>query len=407
MKRSVLLFLILSAALVSAVFADADRAERPSGFPPQLLRESEQLLYQRPDDVLDLRAPKPGDGVTEMRDLLEEGLENIDGGLVSEGIKQVVSALAVYHKFEGSHPEADKMARRAEATLARLEPAIAMVVADTAWLDESGNQKSGSTLNTALQPSIILTFRSDSGPTVISNAPIRFEFVRGGGIISGVVNTSEYGQANCAIARLDSPQQENIIRAVLEYRTKGFTYRFKGVMREFVYAPPSRKATIVVLERSEEGISEDPQILGPVYARLADLDFDLSLFDARLEPGEFIKVYGGDGKAIAKMGLEADVSYLIVVLNDCTSVRQLEIGGRKMNLFVSEARATTRIIRIADGKIMYQTVVESSKARGNHGQGGSQYVAIVDVLRRTSSAMVESLEQEFPQISKIMLGSKD
>ena len=369
MKRFIVLFLVLGTVFLSVGFADADR-------------------------------------VAKMKSLLEEGLANIDEGLVSEGIKQVVSVLAIHHELNGSHPEEDDWAEKAEAALTKLEPSIAME-ADTPWLDTAMNQKSGSTLNVALQPSVILMYRGDFGRTLISNAPIRFEFVKGGGIISGVVNTNGYGQANCAIARLDSPQQENVIRAVLEYRMKGFTYRFKGVMREFVYAPPSRKATVVVLERYEGGIAEDPLILSPVFDQLSELDFDISQFDAGLTPGEFMKIYGGDGKTITAMGLEGDVSYLIVVLNDCTSVRQLEMGGRKMNLFISDARATARIIRISDGKIMYQTSVENSKARGNHGQGGSQYVAIQDVLRRTSSAMVETLAQDFPQISRIMLGSKD
>ena len=344
--------------------------------------------------------------IQQIESLFEDGLESLFQGLVSEGIKQLVSCLAVYNALEGSYPEADKSADKAEAELTKLEAEIA-IEADTGWLDESMNQKTGSTMDLALQPSIILMHRGETGRSLISNAPVVFEFVQGGGIISGLVNTNDYGQANCSIARLDSDQEENVIRAALVYRIKGYTYRFTGVVRDFVYSPPSRKAMILVLERSTDGISEDPLIFDPVFSQLQDLTFDLSHFDARLAPADFMKVYGGDSSAISKMALDEGVSYLIVVLNDCNDVRQLEIGGKKRNLFVSDARATTRIVRVADGKIMYQTSVESTKAKGTHGQGGTMHLAIADVLGRTSAGMVEALRRDFPKISKIMTGNTE
>ncbi len=107
------------------------------------------------------------------------------------------------------------------------------------------------------------------------------------------------------------------------------------------------------------------------------------------------------------MGLEEGISYLVVLLNDCYSVRQLELGGRKLNLFVSDAKATTRIIRVADGKIMYQKSVELSKSKNTHGQGGSEEKAILDVLRQAAQAMAKAVDASFAEIRESMTGETE
>ena len=49
--------------------------------------------------------------------------------------------------------------------------------------------------------------------------------------------------------------------------------------KSFVYVPPARRATILVLERSPEGLSRPPTILDPVFNALKGTAFDLSHFD--------------------------------------------------------------------------------------------------------------------------------
>ncbi len=98
---------------------------------------------------------------------------------------------------------------------------------------------------------MILTLNyGGAGKALVTGAPIQFEFIQGGGVLTAFVNTNDYGQANCNLASLDNPNSENIIRASLVYKTRGFAYAFEGVTKDFVYAPPARRATILVMERA-------------------------------------------------------------------------------------------------------------------------------------------------------------
>jgi hypothetical protein len=131
------------------------------------------------------------------------------------------------------------------------------------------------------------------------------------------------------------------------------------------------------------------------------------MHNSYLSADEFTRVYAGKKESIARLGLEEGISYLVVLLNDCYSVRQLEMGGRKLNLFVSDAKATTRIIRVADGKVMFQKSIELSKSKNTHGQGGSEEKAVVDVLRRASHAMAQALESSFAEIRRTLTGEME
>jgi hypothetical protein len=339
-----------------------------------------------------------------MQELLRGGRDSLDQGLVSDGIKQLVSVLAEKQKLASPPPAAEEAAAAAETELARIGSALA-IEADTPWLDASNNQKSATTLEfQKLMPSVILTIRQAGGRSLVSNAPIQFSFARGGGVLSGTVNTNEFGQANCVIARLDNSSAEQIVRASLVYRVGGFSYAFRGLERDFVYAPPLQRAAIVVLERSQLGVSADPFVVDPVFQELEAIDYDFSLFNGSLSPQGFQRVYDGDPAAIGSLGLQGDVSYLVVVLSDCTSVRQLELNGRKYALFTSDARATLRVLRKADGKVMYQASVERAHARGTHGQGGTQEKAVEDVLRSISGDLAAAVRRDLAAVSAALKG---
>lgn len=336
-----------------------------------------------------------------LEEYLENGKDKIFQGSYSEGISQLVTVLAEKEKIANPSSEIIKLASEAEKELTKLGAALALE-ADTAWLDPTMNQKTASSVDITVQPTVILTITQPTGRSLVSNAPIDFQFTKGSGIISGQANTNSYGQASCNIVRFENPVKENIIQASLIYKIKGYTYKFKGVERSFVYVPPSKKATVLVMEKSPEGVSSDPYILDPVFQHLKEISYDFSLFNGKMAEKDFTLVYEGNKAAIQKMGLEEGVSYLVIIYNDCPAVRQMELNGKKYNIYMADARATVRIIRTSDGKIMYQSSVERAKAKNSHGQGGSESKAIQDVLRKIADDMASKVEAELPSIKEVL-----
>ncbi len=343
------------------------------------------------------------DVLYKLRELFQNGVDKIYQGAISDGIKQLVSVLAEGKKITNPNEEIKSIISEAETTLEKLSASLTMQ-AGSEWIDKNKNQITVSTLNIGtkktLQPSVVLVYSSgSSGSIVVSNAPIVFRFVKGSGLLTGFVTTNDYGKANCSIAKFDNPQEENVIRAMLVYRVKGYTYTFENVKRDFVYTPPSRKATILVMEKSKLGISENPFILDSVYGKIKDVGFDLSEYNGVLLGSKFMRVFGGDPFAINELGLKKEISYIVMVLNDCYYLKQVELNGKKYNIYRSMANATTRIIRISDGKIMY-----SGSVQGVKGQGNNEEKSVEDALKKAAKAMGEKLERDFPEIKSVLLG---
>jgi hypothetical protein len=273
-------------------------------------------------------------------------------------------------------------------------------------LDANKNQRIASSVSVGGQngpnPSVILTLNyGGAGKALVTGAPVQFAFVQGGGVLAALVNTNDYGQANCNLASLDSTDTESIIRASLVYRIKGFAYAFEGVSRDFVYTPPARKATILVLERAGAAIVEDPVVLHAVYGKLKGVAFDFSFFNGKLLGEEFLAVFGGNPQAIRKLGLETDVSYLVMLLNDAYNVSQVELQGKKYNIWKSQASCSARVIRVADGKVLYSGLVQAVA-----GQGGTSERAALDGLRNAAAAMQEKVGQDLPEIERALAGKE-
>jgi hypothetical protein len=199
------------------------------------------------------------------------------------------------------------------------------------------------------------------------------------------------------VTRLDDPGAESVVRASLLYRVGGFTYVFEGVSKDFVFIPPARKAAILVMEKAGSLVVDDPVILDSVYNKLKGVAFDFSQYSGKLLGEEFLKVFGGDPQAIRKMGLEKEVSYLVMVLSDGYNVSQVELAGKKYNIFKSQTTATTRLIRVSDGKIMYSGTVQAVP-----GQGGTQDKAVLDGLRNAAAAMAEKIQEELTEIERVL-----
>ena len=338
-----------------------------------------------------------GEAGARMREYLSNGLAKINEGSVTEGIRQLVAVLAERQALASAPREVQDIAGRAEAELTKLGAALSLD-SGLEWVDANKNQLTGSVLDVGspkgIQPSVILSYNMGRGRTLVAGAPILFEFAKGGGVLTASVSTNEYGQATCSIARLDSQSQESVIRAALVYTVKGFTYEVQGVQRDFVYAPPSRRATILVLERHPKGLNQPPIILDAVYNTLKGVAFDFSHYDGVLMGEAFMNVFSGEPKAIQSLGMQKDVSYLVMVLNDCIAVNQVVLDGKTYNIFKSQTTATTRLIRVADGKILYSGAVQ-----GVLGQGGDTGKALLDGFRKAAEAMSGKLSKDLPEIS--------
>jgi hypothetical protein len=344
------------------------------------------------------------DAETRMNTFLSNGLQKIEQGSISEGVQQLVAVLAVRDSLQTSSTAADDAANKANASLTQIGAALSLD-SGTEWLDENKNQISANALDVgtpkAIQPSVILAYNMGMGRTLVAGAPIAFEFTKGSGVMTGYVTTNEYGQANCSITKFDSPAQEQIIRASLVFAVGGFVYRFQGVTKEFAYLPPTRRATILVMERSPAGANQPPIILDQVYNTLKGVAFDFSQYDGTLLGDDFMKVFSGDPQAIKDLGMKKDVSYLVMVLNDCYSAVQVVVGDVKYNIFKSMTTATTRIIRVVDGKILYSAAVQSVA-----GQGGATDKAIIDGFKNAATAMAAKLKTDLPEINKVLTAAQ-
>jgi hypothetical protein len=330
-----------------------------------------------------------------MREYLDNGMAKIADGAVAEGARQLVTVLAERRKSGVAGADADEIASLAETELSKLGAALSLE-AGPEWLDEANNQRTGSTLDVGtpktLQPSVILTFNMGRGRSLVAAAPIVFGFQRGGGTLTAAVNTNELGQATCSLGRFDSTASEQVIRAAVEYRVEGFIWRFEGVMKDFAYAPPGRKAVILALERTSSGVVQPPVIIDAVFNALKNVDLDFSHYDGALAPDRFLKLFAGDPGAIKALKLEGDTAYLVTVLNDCTQAKQVVLDGKVYNIWKAPASATIRLIRAADGKIMFSGTTDAA------GQGGTAAKAASDGLAATASAMAKMLAGRLTEI---------
>ncbi len=343
--------------------------------------------------------------ILKMLSYLDNGLNKISEGSISEGIKQLVSVLAVKENIIEPSEEAEEIALWAETKLEKLGAAIS-IEADTMWMDANMSQITGSTVELSIQPNIILTITLETGKSLISNAPIYFEFVQGAGTLNNYVITNSYGQAGCSIIEFQNPAEENIVRAYLEYRVDSYTYNFNSAVRDFVYVPPAYTAAIVVLEKSVVGISNDPLILDPVYNELKQIDYEFSIYNSVLNEEGFMLAFKGDMNAIRNLGLDTNVSYLIMLLNDCNNMIQMtNFSGDPINAFMSEAKATIRVIRVVDGTVLYQKAVERNHDNGLHGQGNSKAAAAFNVQREIAGDLAMDIRVNLREIKEALLGN--
>ncbi len=391
---------IISVFIIIFLFFSCVSTEEPDN----IIDSSEIEIVENPNNV-ENSDNSDSALLIRMEEYLENGTNKIFEGSISEGIKQLVSVLAEREKNPGQSDKADELALMAETELKKLGAAISLE-ADTMWLDANMSQIAGNTTELNIQPNIILTIISETGKSLISNAPIYFEFIQGSGTFNNYATTNSFGQAGCNIIKFENLAEENIVRAYLEYRVDGYTYSFSSVVRDFVYVPPAYTAAIIVLEKSVVGISNDPLILDPVYNELKQIDYEFSIYNSVLDEEEFMQAFKGDIDSIQSLGLGNNVSYLIMLLNDCNNMIQMtNMKGDPINAFMSEARATIRVIRVIDGTVLYQKDIERNHNNGLHGQGNSRVIAALNVQRKIAGDMALDVRVNLREIQNALMGN--
>ena len=396
--RALSVFLILLCGLLIVSCATA-----PTPEDPEATAESE-AGSQSTAAAGSTETDESGRIATTLQEYLDVAYDKLDTGLVSEGILNFVSVLSELSKLKSPAGDLADFGSTAEEELTKIGSGLSLE-ASVEWLDANNNQTAASTLDVgtpqAMGPSVTLTYSYGNTKALVSGAPVHFRFVKGSGILVSPVSTNEYGQANTVVTRVDSVNQENIVRASLTYRVKGYSYEFSEATRDFAFVPPVNKASLLVLERGPEGASDDPIILDPVFNVMKTVNFDYAPYNGLLLGDDYLKVFGGDNDSIVSMGLEEGVSYLVMVLSDNYYVKQVELDGKKYNIFKSKTNVTTRIIRVADGAIIYSASVQDVD-----GQANTEQKASIDGYRKAADAMAAKLTEEIGVINDLLVGGE-
>jgi hypothetical protein len=169
-------------------------------------------------------------------------------------------------------------------------------------------------------------------------------------------------------------------------------------MKDFAYAPPGRRAVIVALERTPTGVVQPPVILDAVFNALEGVNLDFSHHDGALAPDRFLNCFAGDPAAIRALGLEKDTVYLVMALNDCTLI---EKSKNYQNILIAYVTPTVRIIRVADGKILY-----SATTTRVQGAGPTEGLALPRGFRFAADAIAEKIRGDLAGIQAALAGGK-
>jgi hypothetical protein len=330
-------------------------------------------------------APSP---VADLSDYLAKAKDAAESNHLAEAIRSYVSVLALAE--ESPSPEAAAAADEAGARLARIGASLSLEPSGE-WVDASGTQLAGQSriLGQAggLSPAVYLFENFGMGKSPVADAPIFFQFVKNSGALVGSVTTDAYGKANTTIARLDEPGKEAVVRAYPVFKSRGKTYAFQSVFRDFAYLPPANVVKVLALESSEAGVSDNPGTVDPVAAVLRQLGLQVLPFNAKLAIEDFRKAYGGETSALSALGVDASSPYAAFILVEVANARQMELNGKKYDIFTAAAALTFRLVR-ADGSIAYSLPVG-----GLRGQGGTKEAAIGDAYRRAREAIGPELQK--------------
>ena len=213
-----------------------------------------------------------------------------------------------------------------------------------------------------------------------------FQFTKNSGSLVAFVTTDAYGKANTTVASLDEPGKEATIRAYPVFKARGKSYAFQTVFRDFAYLPPANIVKVLALESSELGVSDNPRSVDAAATALRQAGLQVLPFNAKFAPDDFRNAYAGQVEALASLGVDAGSPYAAFVLVEVAPSRQMELNGKKYNIFTAAARLNFRLVR-SDGTVVYSLPIDIK------GQGGTQEAAVSDAFKRASEALGPELQK--------------
>ncbi len=349
--RSAALALFLAAALAGCATTSAPQTvEQPNE------ATGESSSDDRTTDVSDLEP------------LLESGERALGRGQIAEAVERFVTVLA-------ADPDASTAAgagaseRLAElAAGLRLEPG-------SAWVDQSGNQRSGDARvvgrEGSLYPEVVLTLNLGGGRSVVPDLPVRFRFVQGQGLLNRIVTTSEFGQANTVIIELEEDLDKYIVEAMPVVTVDGYEYKFQTVTREFTYTRGLSTVALVGADRRVDGTSAAGGAAATVDALFAALETSRTggtyyPVDAAQVGEDLERLLAGDREALRRIGDTAQAAYIMIITVDTNRVGQVELDGQAYNIFQFFGSGSIRLIRSADGEVLFTTATEEIRGQGNN-----------------------------------------
>lgn len=331
-------------------------------------------------------APQASAG-DEMSAYLSKAQDAADSNHLAEAIRSYVTVLAIADESPSS--DAKAKADRASAELARIGTRLTLEPASE-WVDPKGTQIAGSTRSMGkeggLSPAVYLFENFGTGKSPVGDAPIFFQFIKNSGSLVAFVTTDAYGKANTTVASLDEPGNEATIRALPVFKARGKSYTFQAVFRDFAYLPPANVVKVLALETSELGVSDNPRSVDAAATALRQAGLQVLPFNAKFAPEDFRNAYAGQVNALASLGVDAVSPYAAFVLVEVAPARQMELNGKKYNIFTAAARLSFRLVR-ADGTIVYSLPIDLK------GQGGNVEAAVSDAFKRASEALVPELQK--------------
>jgi hypothetical protein len=330
--------------------------------------------------------------LAEMDGLLEKARSAADSNHLAEAIRALVTVIALYEENPG--PEAKSRAEAAAAEIQKIGVRLTIEPSGE-WLDDKGAQIPGASREAAggrLQPAVYLLENYGTVKSPVPDVPIAFEFLKNSGTILGLVTTDAYGMANTTITRVEEPGREILVRAYPVVKARNKVFPFRSVFRDFAYLPPANAARVLVLETTQFGSSDNPRTADSIIATLKPSGLQLSVFNGKLAPEAFRLAIGGDREALAELGTSGEIPYAILVSVEAAEARQMELNGKKFNIYTSAAKATFRLVR-ADGSAVHALPIE-----GITGQGGTKELAADDGIRRAREALVAELQKSMKTI---------
>jgi len=315
----------------------------------------------------------------------------LDANHLTEAIKAYVAVLSI----GAEDAAAAAAAAKADAELTKIASRLSLEVHES-WLDPEGRQIVQSTRSIgkagAIQPSVYLYENYGTGKAPVADATLVFEFTSNAGDLSAFVDTDAYGMANTNLTRIADPAKTAVIRVYPLFRSRGRTYAFRSLAREFTYQPPGNSVLLVSLVESGSGPLPGlltPDILAP---QLKAAGLDVLPVSGSASREAFKSALAGDAAVLAGLASGGRAGFIMLVFIDIHDVQQYEYKGKKYELYSAYARATARLTR-NDGTIVHTIALERIK-----GDGGTADKAVDACARAASQELAETLKAESSKI---------